>query len=55
MIIKLAFALLTVVVVRGGFEPPTFRFSEGFEGPAKSIAERLTRPDVVSAARAVHG
>jgi hypothetical protein len=31
-------------VVRGGVEPPTFRFSEGFAGPGQSITVRFTRP-----------
>jgi hypothetical protein len=31
-------------VVRGGVEPPTFRFSGGFAGPGESTAGRLARP-----------
>jgi hypothetical protein len=31
------------VVVRGGVEPPTFRFSGGFGSSGKSTAVRLTR------------
>jgi len=33
------------VVVRGGVELPTFRFSEGFAGPGRSIRVRPTGPD----------
>jgi hypothetical protein len=40
------------VVVRGGVEPPTFRFSGGFAGPGESSAVRLTRQ---SAALTVSG
>src|SRR6516162_9545259 len=32
------------VVVRGGVEPPTFRFSGGFASPGASTTGRLTRP-----------
>jgi hypothetical protein len=32
------------VVARGGVEPPTFRFLEGFAGPGRSITGRLTGP-----------
>ena len=33
------------LVVRGGVEPPTFRFSEGYPGPQQSIKVSLTGPD----------
>jgi len=38
------------VVVRGGVEPPTFRFSGGLASPGMSTIGRLTRPyDVLAA------
>jgi hypothetical protein len=37
------------VVVRGGVEPPTFRFSEGLAGPGRSIRVRPTGPNKVLA------
>jgi len=37
-------------VVRGGVEPPTFRFSGGLASPGMSTIGRLTRPyDVLAA------
>jgi hypothetical protein len=36
-------------VVRGGVEPPTFRFSGGFARPGKSTADHLTGLDAVQA------
>ena len=36
-------------VVRGGIEPPAFRFSGGFERPDRSITGCLARPDVALA------
>jgi hypothetical protein len=36
-------------VVRGGVEPPTFRFSEGLAGPGRSTRVRPTGPDDVLA------
>jgi hypothetical protein len=42
------------VVVRGGVEPPTFRFSGGFAGPGESTTGQLARPDGASAAPTVH-
>jgi hypothetical protein len=46
-----ALSLLRVpAVVRGGVEPPTFRFSEGLASPGESTTDRLTRPyDVLAA------
>src|SRR6516162_5939177 len=41
------------MVVRGGVEPPTFRFSEGFAGPGMSITSRLTGPYAAPAPSAV--
>ena len=41
-----AFAL--VRVVRGGVEPPTFRFSAGFAGPDRSSPGHLTWPNDTS-------
>ena len=35
------------LVVRGGVEPPTFRFSEGLASPGESTTGRLTRLDAV--------
>ena len=32
------------MAVRGGVEPPTFRFSGGFSSPRGSTTRRLTRP-----------
>jgi hypothetical protein len=36
------------VVVRGGVEPPTFRFSGGFARPGESTIDRLIRSNAVS-------
>jgi hypothetical protein len=47
-----AFAL--VRVVRGGVEPPAFRFSAGFAGPGRSITCQLTRPDEALAVFGIH-
>jgi hypothetical protein len=38
-----------VVVVRGGVEPPTFRFSGGLARPGQSTTAQLARPDGASA------
>ena len=42
--------MLREEVVRGGVEPPTFRFSEGLASPGVSTTGRLTRPYEVLAA-----
>jgi hypothetical protein len=42
------------VVVRGGVEPPTFRFSEGMASPGESTADRLTRPYGALAPSEIH-
>jgi hypothetical protein len=36
------------VVVRGGVEPPTFRFSGGFARPGESTIDGLNRPNDAS-------
>jgi hypothetical protein len=42
-------------VVRGGVEPPTFRFSGGLASPGESTTGRLTRPYGVLAVLEVQG
>jgi hypothetical protein len=37
--------LVSELVVRGGVEPPTFRFSGGFAGPCRSTIGRLVGQD----------
>src|SRR5215471_19168009 len=44
----------SVVVVRGGVEPPTFRFSGGLASPDESTTGRVTRPYNALAALGVH-
>src|SRR6266487_5186031 len=43
------------LVVRGGIEPPAFRFSAGFVGPGKSITGGLTRSDDMLAPLGIRG
>ena len=43
------------LVVRGGVEPPTFRFSAGCAGPGRSIAGRLTGPTAALAPFGIQG